>query len=289
MSHMKNIPKIKVAWNLWKEDVPTTRIAERLKVHRATVYRWITHFKKSGYFKTVRYYKGCKTHPRKKTKTDPITKRLVWMIREKHNHCCGEKIRYWMRKKYDIKISVKTIYIILNEKYKLRKRYKQRKYGEAPKGNYERDVIQADTVDFGEVYAFTYVDTYTRQAVVDLELGLEANDGYASLTVAKKRYRNVRLLQNDGGPEFKGIFTERVNELAKEHRVSRPYKKNEQAFIESFNRSLRKECLGWRKYARKELPKMKEKLEKYLKYYNNERPHLSLGMRTPNEIAKCRI
>lgn len=36
--------------------------------------------------------------------------------------------------------------------------------------------------------------------------------------------------------------------------MARPYRKNKQAFIESFNRSLRKECLGWGKYSKSELP-----------------------------------
>jgi len=184
---------------------------------------------------------------------------------------------------------VATIYRVLNRKYKLSHKSKTKKYGIAPKGQYERDVVQADTVDFGEVYAYTYVDTFTRQAVVDLELGLEAEDGYASLTVAAERFKQVRLLQNDGGPEFKSVFQSNVSKLAKEHRISRPYKKNEQSFIESFNRTLRKECLGWRKYTTRELPDIKKRLSRWLEYYNNRRAHLSLNMQTPNEVAICRI
>jgi len=77
--------------------------------------------------------------------------------------------------------------------------------------------------------------------------------------------------------------------FAQEHRVSRAYKKNEQSFIESFNRTLRKECLGWRKYKIKEMGNMKEKVNKFLEFYNNERPHLGLGMKIPNDVAVCRI
>lgn len=38
------------------------------------------------------------------------------------------------------------------------------------------------------------------------------------------------------------------------HRIVRPYKENEQSYIESFNRTLRKECLGWASYRVEELP-----------------------------------
>ena len=47
------------------------------------------------------------------------------------------------------------------------------------------------------------------------------------------------------------------------HRVSKAYKKNEQSFIESFNTTLRKECLGWRKYCMNELPRVKEQVKEY--------------------------
>lgn len=286
---MKNISRIEIAWYLWEENVKPDIIAQRVKVHRATVYRWIKRFRYIGLRRTIEHYENCKKRQRKKRKTTGINKKKIYEVRSKNRGCCGEKIRYFLKKDYGIKISVATIYNVLRERYRLRSKYKKNKYGEAPKGKKERGVVQADTVDFGEVYAYTYIDTYTRQAVVDLELGLESEDGYASMTVVKRKMRKIKLLQVDGGPEFKGEFKKRVSEIAASMRVSRPYKKNEQSFIESFNRSLRKECLGWRKYKMNELREMKLKVEEYIQYYNNVRPHLGLGMKTPNEVAVCRI
>ena len=56
---------------------------------------------------------------------------------------------------------------------------------------------------------------------------------------------------------------------------------NEQAFIEAFNRSLRKEYLGWVKYQPKEIPTLTKEVENWLDYYHTRRPHLSLAMRPP--------
>lgn len=288
LSHMKNIAHIRISWHLYQENIKPDVIAKRLGVHRATVYRWISSFRRRGYKRTIKHYINCKKGRRKKRITAEVRCRIV-ETREKYHNCCGEKIKYYLQRDQGIKVSVATIYRVLRRKYKLRQRYKHRNYGEVPKGTYERDVIQADTVDFGEVFAYTYVDTFTRQACVDLELGLEAEDGYASMTAAKRKFKQVRLLQNDGGPEFKGEFKKRLSEFAREHRVSRPYKKNEQSFIESFNRTLRKECLGWRKYRVKDLARMKKSVEEWVEYYNNERVHIGLGMKVPNEIAFCRI
>lgn len=280
--------KIYVAWNLWQEGVKPTRIAERIGVHRATVYRWIRRFKYCGLRRTIKAYENAKKGRRRKRVTVE-TKIKIYEIRKKYANCCGKKIKYYLEKEEVIKVSVSTIYRVLRKKYKLSGRYKKRKYGEAPKGKVEREVIQADTVDFGEIYAYTYIDTYTRQAVVDLELGLESEDGYASLTVAGKKFGRMELIQSDGGSEYEGEFRKHVLEYADKHRVSRPYKKNEQSFIESFNRTLRKECLGWRKYSWKELRVMKEKVREYMDFYNNRRPHLGLDMKIPNEVAVCRI
>lgn len=286
---MKNISQIEIAWHLCKEKTKPDIIAKRLGVHRSTVYRWIKRFRYIGLKRTIEHYENCKKRSRRKWKTTGVNKSRIYEIRNKRRNCCGEKIRYFLKKEYGIEMSVETIYKVLREKYQLRSKYKRNKYGEAPKGKEDREVVQADTVDFGEVYAYTYIDTYTRQAVVDLELGLESEDGYASMTVAKKRMNRIKLLQVDGGPEFKGVFKRKVKEIADNLRVSRPYKKNEQSFVESFNRSLRKECLGWRKYKMSELGEMKCRVEEYMQYYNNVRPHLGLDMKTPNEVAICRI
>ncbi|HUS59892.1 MAG TPA: integrase core domain-containing protein [Nevskiaceae bacterium] len=78
-------------------------------------------------------------------------------------------------------------------------------------------------------------------------------------------------------------------EYAQRHRIARPYKKNEQAYIESFNRSLKKECLGWSKYKVKDLPFLTKEVEDYLQYYHTQRAHCSLEMKTPFEKKDCLI
>ena len=113
-----------------------------------------------------------------------------------------------------------------------------------------------DTVDFGGVFAFTAVDIYSREADVLLRPALTAQHGAAFLHRCMRRRFNrfvefVEIVQTDGGSEFEAELALAVWSYCKQHRIARPYKKNEQAHIESFNRTLRnlrKECLGWAKY-----------------------------------------
>ena len=191
-----------------------------------------------------------------------------------------------------MQVSVTTIYKILSEKYQLRSKWhtcpggqckgKNKPRGPLPVAQAARQVLQMDTVLVGEVFAFTAVDIYTRESEVLLRPALEATDGKAFLKHCMPRRFDgfAEVIQTDGGSEFKGRrFSETVDDYCDRHRVARPYKKNEQSYIESFNRSLRKECLGWSKYPASEIPTLTLWVEEWLRYYHYERPHISLGMR----------
>ncbi len=99
-------------------------------------------------------------------------------------------------------------------------------------------------------------------------------------------FGSCEVLQTDGGKEFMGEFEEKVACYAQRHSVARSYRKNEQAFVESFHRTLRKECLGWCNYKLSERAELQQEVQDYLNHY--ERPHLGLDMRTPLPPI-CRI
>lgn len=65
---------------------------------------------------------------------------------------------------------------------------------------------------------------------------------------------------------------------------SRPGKPTDNAFIESFNGSLRDECLNVNWFL--SLQDAQEKLNAWKLDYNDYRPHSSLGNLTPNEFIE---
>ncbi len=85
--------------------------------------------------------------------------------------------------------------------------------------------------------------------------------------------------------EFKGECAEGMHLWADRHRIARAYRKNEQAFIESFNGSLRREALGYPKFRKDQLSLAQREVDEYLDYYHHRRPHLSLKMKTPSQFA----
>lgn len=138
-----------------------------------------------------------------------------------------------------------------------------------------------DSIDFGGLFAFTAVDCFTREADILLAPRLESEYGYRFLKQSMiRRYDNhVEVIQTDGGSEFIDKFTDHVDKFCDRHRISRPYNKNEQSFIECFNRTVRKECLGCASYKARQITDCKEMMESFLDRNHYHRPHTGLGMK----------
>jgi IS30 family transposase len=285
-----SITQIRICWSLYQNGVSPEEIPGQLGKNRATIYRWIKGIKLKGIVKFIRDYKQAKKGRRRSRKTDVLTKLHIYKIRTEKRNCCGEKIQYFLKHNYNETVSVSTIYRVLNEKYRLKSKWKKYcKRGHVKKGEKPRESIQADTVDFGQVYAFTAIDTCTKEASVILKEKLDAQSGKEALKEQLQFFGKIEHIQKDGGSEFKKEWQQYAHVKIKSIRTARPYKKNEQAFIERFNGILRKECLGYLKYKPKDIPEMQKRLNEFLNYYHNERPHLSLNMLTPKEYAMSHL
>jgi transposase InsO family protein len=281
---MQNATLITLCWELYEQGLAKTRIAARLGKHRETVHLWIRGIEKYGLMPFLDRYEQAKKGERRSRQVDPILKRWVWDIREREWQCCGQKIQYFLEQERRVHLSVPKIYEILSEKYVIRSRWRKNCVrGPVPQASQPRQVVQMDTVDFGGLFAFTAIDIFTREADVLLAPELTAQYGLRFLkqSMTRRFDRHVHLIQTDGGPEFKADFLLDIANFCDRHRVARPYRKNEQSYIESFNRTLRKECLGWSTYGVNQLPGCAALVEAFLMRYHYHRPHLGLGMRPP--------
>jgi putative transposase len=311
MSLQDNIVKIDILQNLlhaWNspEDIPKI-----LGIHRATVYRWIKRIKVSGIRQFKKDYKEAKRWRRVHNKTHGSVRTRVLEIRKERKDCCWEKIQYFLRKELADTSNLlqnnlnthipsqSTIYRILNANIKLRSRWKKNSYrGDVPKWTKRWEVIQIDTVHFENIFAFTGIDTYTKEPFVQLSTECTSKEWERFIRSITRHYSLLKepipigLIQRDGWPEFKWdceAYIRRYRNLDGSEiklRTARPYKKNEQAFIERFNGILRKESLGYANYNPKDLPMLEKEIQSYLHYYLTERPHISLWMIPPMEFIQ---
>jgi len=133
--------------------------------------------------------------------------------------------------------------------------------------------------------ALTVVDVYTRESLA-IEVGqkLKGIDVVRVLQRISQERGAPKVLFCDNGTEF----TSQVMDLWAYHRevridFSRPGKPTDNAYVESFNGTLRDECLNTHWFT--SLEEAKEIIETWRREYNESRPHRALGERTPHEFA----
>ena len=143
-----------------------------------------------------------------------------------------------------------------------------------------------DAVECGRtIRVLSVVDAYTREC-----LALEVDTGFASRRVTRVLDQIIvergapLAIRCDNGPEltsrhFLAWSIERQIELLH----IQPGKPAQNGRLESFNGKLREECLrvSWFQ----NLFDARRKIAAWQKEYNEERPHSSLGYRTPKEFA----
>jgi len=283
---MDSVTWIRIAWVLWEAGHSAEDIAGRVAVNRATVYRWLRGIRQWGIHGYVKRYRNAKKGHRHR-KTSRYIEERVLAIRRAHHDSCGEKIVYWLDRE-GISLSRSTVYRILNKHLKLRRfRRRNKARGQLPQAQGPREVIQMDTIDFGGVFAFTAIDTFTREGQVVLRAAVTAQDGALALEQCMAYFGHCQTIQTDGGSEFEAEFARLAPTFADHHRIARPYKKNEQAFIERFNLTVRQECLGWAKYSSFWLSSLQREVDLWLHYYHFVRPSMAFEpMHPPLSVSR---
>ncbi|KWE54314.1 hypothetical protein WT51_03640, partial [Burkholderia territorii] len=145
----------------------------------------------------------------------------------------------------------------------------------------------ADQLSNGQRFrALTIIDVFTREALaIDVGQRLSASDVVRALDELRSKRGAPRTLFCDNGSEF----TSQVMDLwAYHHKVeiafSRPGKPTDNAFVESFNGTLRDECLNVHWFT--SLADAREQIERWRIEYNESRPHRALGEVPPAEYVR---
>jgi len=144
-----------------------------------------------------------------------------------------------------------------------------------------------DAVECGRtIRVLSVVDAYTREC-----LGLEVDTSFASRRVTRvldaimAERGKPQVIRCDNGPE---LTSRHFLAWCVDHKIElvhiQPGKPTQNARVESFNGRLREECLNVSWF--QNLFDARRKIAAWRKEYNEERPHSSLGYRTPKEFAE---
>jgi putative transposase len=147
------------------------------------------------------------------------------------------------------------------------------------------DFIADQLVDGRRFRALTVVDIYTRESLaIEVGQSLKGEDVVMVLNRILLQRAAPKVLFCDNGSEF---ASQAMDLWAYRNGVridfSRPGKPTDNAFVESFNGTLRAECLDAHWFAT--LAEAKQLIELWRREYNESRPHRALGEQTPSEFA----
>lgn len=154
-----------------------------------------------------------------------------------------------------------------------------------PNDAWSMDFVADQLVDRRRLRLLTVVDVCTRECLaIDVGRALRSEDVVRILAKLAAVRGTPRRIFCDNGSEFQSrlvdlwAYTQKV-----QLEFSRPGKPTDNAHIESFNGSLRDECLNVHWF--RSLADAKEKLSTWRIDYNESRPRKALNDRTPREYA----
>lgn len=270
------------AADLIRRGWSTRKVARHFGFNQSVIVKWVKKAKVWGYGAIPTLSSRPHHHPKQ------LSNELVWKIFQQRikNRRCAEVVHQELINQ-GIRTSLSSVKRTLDRHGLLKKRSKWKRYHphvDRPYPLKAGDLVQIDTIHLmiskkKRIYVFVLIDVYSRWVYTKCYQRMNSR---IALNFVREAQRQVtfkfEMLQSDHGPEFGKWF---VAQIKKGHRYTRIGKPNDNAHIERFNRTLQEECLDKVKINVKGINCA---LEKYLQYYNYERLHLGLNLKTPNQF-----
>jgi transposase InsO family protein len=312
-----NLPKARAfaLQLLIREQLQLQTVANRCGVHRSTIYRW----KQKWYVLNQHVQFDNPNRPQRpislKQKLSACTWRiptnssrphtsptaashelvaLVLMVRAQLKRC-AEVVWHHLSTVLGVSVSLSSVRRILwrSGVARGRKNRVRRDNPRRPQVTQPGELVQTDTIHHVDpqsgkrLYYYTVIDLFTRMTHVTLEPKL--GPGYAAQTVLEAQRQwgfPIAMVQSDNGPEYGRYFEQQMQRANIQTRHSRLHRPNDNAHIERFNRTIQEECIGhcWNRSV--PLQSQQAKLTAWLEYYNNERVHLGIQLRTPASMLQ---
>lgn len=148
------------------------------------------------------------------------------------------------------------------------------------------DFVMDQTTKRRKLRMLTIVDNFTRESPgVWVDRQLKSKDVVSFLDILTRVKGKPSKIICDNGPEFiSSHFKNWAQDNEVELNFIRPETPSDNAYIESFNSRFREEFINLNHF--EDIEDAQRKADQWRMYYNKERPHGSLGNKTPNEFKR---
>jgi len=279
----KHLPRIRRdATQLVYKGWSTRKVARYFGFNQSTIVRWFKKSKVYGYHPIPTFSSKPKHHPKQ------LSNEIVWKIFQQRikNKRCAEVVHQELLNQ-GIKTSLSSVKRTLERNNLLKKRSKWKRYHphvDRPYPLKAGDLVEIDTIHLmisekKRIYVFVLIDVYSRWVYVKCYGKMSSKICLNFVREAQeKACFKFNMLQSDHGPEFGKWF---VTQIKKNHRYTRIGKPNDNSHVERFNRTLQEECID---KVNTNVRSINCALKKYLQYYNYERLHMGLNLKTPSQF-----
>lgn len=264
----------------------TRSVARHYGFDHSTVVRWTNKARLCNRNKRIIPTENCRPHSHPYQLSSDVIKAIVDCRRE-HGRC-AEVIHHQLCNRghlvslSSVKRTLKRQGLVYPSKWK-----KWHQYPPRPMPKKPGVLVQIDTMWDGHasrLYAYAVLDLCTRWAYAE---PAKAANGQQSVIFIRQAVQHVpfsmKMVQSDHGSEFAKWFTKQLTAQGIEHRHSRVRRPTDNGHIERFIRTLQQECL---KRTTRSYHAWKKAIPDFIHYYNTERPHMGLNMKTPLEVVQ---
>jgi transposase InsO family protein len=277
-----------------REGLSVSVAARRSGINRSTLYRWMRRAEQlelhwHAHIPTL----SSRPHHHPKQLSGAIVQRTIALWHQ-FKRCSG--YIHALLKSEGILISLASVSRILARSELSRTWYQPkgrvpRKRMPRPKVERPGDLVEVDTIHFNEKwgkskkrhYLYTLIDLKTRWTyAMSSEVINPRVSAWFVLQAQRQFPHRFKVIQTDNGQEFGNEFEARLQTEKIQQRRIRLGKKNDNAHIERFNRTVQDECLGrW-----PSSDETQEKITKYIAFYNTNRLHSGLQYQTPSSVLQ---
>lgn len=282
-----NMPKVRLqAVELVRKGWSARKAGRYLGFHHTAVMKWVKKSQRYGY------------HPiptrssRPNVSPNALPRDIVSEIIKERvgRHRCAEHVHVALSNR-GVEVSLSSVKRTLDRCNLTKKRSPWKRphdYTLRPVVTHSGALVQCDTIhilapDGSRIYVYTLIDLYSRWAYAEVVEKIGAGPTIPFVDRARKKASFVfEMIQTDHGPEFSTWFTHAMQRRNIIHRHSRVRQCNDNAHVERFNRTIQEECLDHTAHT---ISSFKKALPKYLRYYNNERTHMGIDYKTPQQVV----
>lgn len=276
--------RMQIAKLVIKDGWSTREAARHSGYNQSTVARWVQEARMSN--RQIIPTRSSRPHHHPDALPGRIVRRIVAMRLERDQ--CAEVLHH--------RLSLEGTSVSLSSVKRVIKRYdltypspwkKWHKYLPRPLPEKPGILVEIDSMWQGMprgLCAYAVLDVCSRWAYAEATAKINAQ---VSFKVVRNFLTAVpfqpQMLQSDHGSEFAKWFTKQLSSRGIDHRHTRIRKPTDNGHVERFIRTLQQECLNRTSGS---FASWKKAIPEFLEYYNNERPHMGLNMRTPLEVMR---